>query len=232
MTTTIARNIVGYRVESYAAATSEQETEIQAPALPVSHSVTEKTERPDMLIGSTYKIKTPLSDHALYVTINDIILNEGTPHETRRPFEVFVNTKNLDYYQWIVALTRIISSVFRKGGDLGFLVDELKAVFDPRGGYWKAGGIFMPSVIAEMGHVIGRHMESIGLLPPTALTDEQKRLIETKRQEYEDANKQTDAFATSMFPASAQMCSKCSVKSVILMDGCATCLSCADARCN
>ncbi len=94
----------------------------------------EKLERPDVLIGSTYKIKTPVSDHAMYVTINDIMLNEGTEHEHRRPFEIFINTKNLDHFQWIVALTRIISAVFRKGGDVAFLTEELKAVFDPRGG--------------------------------------------------------------------------------------------------
>jgi hypothetical protein len=88
----------------------------------------EKVERPDVLIGSTYKIKTPVSDHAMYVTINDIVLNEGTKYEQRRPFEIFVNSKNLDHFQWIVALTRIISAVFRKGGDVTFLVDELKAV--------------------------------------------------------------------------------------------------------
>ncbi|MEE8118639.1 MAG: NrdJb, partial [Gammaproteobacteria bacterium] len=97
----------------------------------------ERLERPDILIGSTYKVKTPVSDHAMYITINDILLNEGTEFEQRRPFEVFINSKNLDHYQWIVALTRIISAVFRKGGDVTFLVEELKAVFDPRGGYWK-----------------------------------------------------------------------------------------------
>ena len=96
--------------------------------------MTEEVQRPEMLVGSTYKIKTPVSDHAMYVTINDIVLNEGTPYEQRRPFEVFINSKNLDHFQWIVALTRIISAVFRKGGDVTFLVDELKAVFDPRGG--------------------------------------------------------------------------------------------------
>src|SRR5215471_4785779 len=100
----------------------------------------EKLERPEMLIGSTYKIKTPISDHAMYVTINDIVLNEGTEYEQRRPFEIFINSKNLDHFQWIVALTRIISAVFRKGGDVTFLVEELKAVFDPRGGYWQPGG--------------------------------------------------------------------------------------------
>ena len=94
----------------------------------------------------------------MYVTINDIVLNEGTEHEQRRPFEIFINSKNLDHYQWIVALTRIISAVFRKGGDVTFLVDELKAVFDPRGGYWQPGGKFMPSIIAELGHVIEKHL--------------------------------------------------------------------------
>ncbi len=120
--------------------------------------MTEELQRPEMLIGSTYKIKTPVSDHAMYVTINDIVLNEGTEHEQRRPFEVFINSKNLDHYQWIVALTRIISAVFRKGGDVTFLVEELKAVFDPRGGYWQPGGRFMPSIIAELGYVIEKHL--------------------------------------------------------------------------
>src|SRR6188508_2285854 len=122
--------------------------------------MTEEVQRPEMLVGSTYKIKTPVSDHAMYVTINDIILNEGTPYEQRRPFEVFINSKNLDHFQWIVALTRIISAVFRKGGDVTFLVDELKAVFDPRGGYWQPGGKFMPSIIAELGYVIEKHLQT------------------------------------------------------------------------
>jgi hypothetical protein len=124
----------------------------------------ERLERPEVLIGSTYKIKTPISDHAMYVTINDIVLNEGTEYEQRRPFEIFINSKNLDHFQWIVALTRIISAVFRKGGDVTFLVDELKAVFDPRGGYWQPGGKFMPSIIAELGYVIEKHLQTIGLM--------------------------------------------------------------------
>src|SRR3970040_1632968 len=111
----------------------------------------EKLQRPEVLIGSPYKIKTPFSDHAMYLTINDIVLNEGTEYQQRRPFEIFINSKNLDHYQWIVALTRIISAVFRKGGDITFLVDELKAMFDPKGGYWQPGGKFMPSIIAERG---------------------------------------------------------------------------------
>src|SRR3970040_770704 len=121
----------------------------------------EKLERPEMLIGSTYKVKTPVSDHAMYVTINDIVLNEGTQHEQRRPFEIFINSKNLDHYQWIVALTRIMSAVFRKGGDVTFLVEELKAAFDPRGGYWQPGGRFMPSIIAELGHIVEKHLIGI-----------------------------------------------------------------------
>ena len=130
----------------------------------------EKLERPEMLVGSTYKVKTPVSDHAMYVTINDIILNEGTEHEKRRPFEIFINSKNLDHYQWIVALTRIISAVFRKGGDVTFLVEELKAVFDPRGGYWQPGGKFMPSIIAELGHIVEKHLIMIGMMAHRNLT--------------------------------------------------------------
>jgi hypothetical protein len=191
----------------------------------------ETVGRPDMLLGSTYKVKTPVSDHAMYVTINDIVLNEGTEHEQRRPFEIFINSKNLDHYQWIVALTRVISAVFRKGGDVTFLVDELKAVFDPRGGYWKPGGVFMPSIIAELGHVIEQHLKRIGLLRDVGPSEEQRRLIEEKRAEYEAATAQQDAFADNAFPEGAQLCSKCSTVAVVNIDNCLTCLSCGESKC-
>ena len=191
----------------------------------------EKVERPEVLIGSTYKIKTPISDHAMYVTINDIVLNENTEFEQRRPFEIFINSKNLDHFQWIVALTRIISAVFRKGGDVTFLVDELKAVFDPRGGYWQPGGKFMPSIIAELGYVIERHLQTIGLMRKPELDQHQRKLVDEKRAEFEARAKQTDAFAKSHFPEGAQLCGKCSTAAVIMMDGCMTCLNCGDSKC-
>lgn len=191
----------------------------------------EKLERPEMLVGSTYKVKTPVSDHAMYVTINDIVLNEGTEYERRRPFEIFINSKNLDHYQWIVALTRIISAVFRKGGDVTFLVDELKAVFDPRGGYWKPGGRFMPSIIAELGYIVEKHLITIGMLAPAGLDENQQKLIEAKRAEYEASAKQQDAFSKSVFPEGAQLCAKCSTTAVVVLDGCATCLNCGDSKC-
>ncbi|MFZ8963734.1 MAG: NrdJb [Steroidobacteraceae bacterium] len=191
----------------------------------------EKLERPDVLIGSTYKIKTPVSDHAMYVTINDIMLNEGTEHEHRRPFEIFINTKNLDHFQWIVALTRIISAVFRKGGDVAFLTEELKAVFDPRGGYWQPGGKFMPSIVAELGFVIERHLQTIGLMPAAEMDEARRALIEAKRKEWADRDRQSDAFAEDKYPEGAQLCAKCSTAAVVMMDGCMTCLSCGDSKC-
>ncbi|MFZ9085992.1 MAG: NrdJb [Steroidobacteraceae bacterium] len=191
----------------------------------------EKLERPDVLIGSTYKIKTPVSDHAMYVTINDIMLNEGTEHEHRRPFEIFINTKNLDHFQWIVALTRIISAVFRKGGDVAFLTEELKAVFDPRGGYWQPGGKFMPSIVAELGFVVERHLQTIGLMPAPEMDESRRALIEAKRKEWADRDRQSDAFAEDKYPEGAQLCAKCSTAAVVMMDGCMTCLSCGDSKC-
>jgi len=191
----------------------------------------EKLERPEVLIGSTYKVKTPVSDHAMYVTVNDIILNEGTEHEKRRPFEIFINSKNLDHYQWIVALTRIISAVFRKGGDVAFLVDELKAVFDPRGGYWQPGGKYMPSIIAELGYIVEKHLISIGLMASEELDEGQQKLIAEKRAAFEESRKQQDAFSKSEYPEGAQLCNKCNTAAVIMMDGCMTCLSCGDSKC-
>jgi hypothetical protein len=243
MNTRIDKKIVKYRVRkpadeaqlaAAAAAKASNDAEL------ITHSdghtskvvrMTEEVKRPDVLIGSTYKIKTPVSDHAMYVTINDIILNEGTAHEQRRPFEIFINSKNLDHFQWIVALTRIISAVFRKGGDVTFMVDELKAVFDPRGGYWQPGGKFMPSIIAELGHVIEKHLQTIGLLRKPGLDVHQQKLVDDKRAEYEARQKQTDAFAKSHFPEGAQLCTKCSTAAVVMMDGCMTCLNCGDSKC-
>ena len=191
----------------------------------------EKVERPDMLIGSTYKIKTPLSEHSLYVTINDIILNPGTEHELRRPFEIFINSKNMDHFQWIVALTRIISAVFRKGGDVTFLVDELRSVFDPRGGYFKKGGKFMPSLVAEIGDAIESHLRMIGLLKDEGLDEHQQKLIEEKRQQFDSSLRQAEEEAGSEFPDGAQLCLKCNTKAMIKMDGCMTCLNCGDSKC-
>jgi hypothetical protein len=230
----IDKKIVGYRVEADIKSV-EQKAE-KAPVREVSADgkvvrMHEKLERPETLQGSTYKVKTPVQDHAMYVTINDIVLNAGTEHEQRRPFEIFINSKNLDHYQWIVALTRLMSAVFRKGGDVTFIVDELKAVFDPRGGYWQPGGKFMPSIIAELGHIIEKHLKSIGLLPEESLDEHQRRLIALKRREYEESQRQQDAFARSAYPEGAQLCSRCSTAAVVMMDNCLTCLSCGESKC-
>lgn len=197
-------------------------------------SMHENLERPEMLLGSTYKIKTPQSEHALYITINDMILNMGTAHEERRPYEVFINSKNMEHFQWVLALTRVISAVFRKGGDACFLVEELKAVFDPKGGYFKKGGVFMPSLVAEIGCAIESHMKLIGMLKENELDEHQKKLIAAKRKEFEKKNKtkiEPTEDEASSFPEKAQLCMKCQTKALVLMDGCMTCLNCGDSKC-
>ncbi len=231
----VDQKIVGYDVVTN---TSGKASVAQPQLADIAHCfvsnvirMSEMLERPDMLVGSTYKVKTPISDHAMYVTINDIVLNEGTKFEKRRPFEIFINSKNLDHYQWIVALTRIMSAVFRKGGDVTFLVEELKAVFDPRGGYWQPHGIFMPSIIAELGYIIEKHLVQIGMLKLNEPSEEQQRLIDEKRAEFEAQKSQQDAFAEDSFPAGAQLCGKCSTAATVMLDGCMTCLNCGYSKC-
>ncbi len=234
----IESKIVGYEVvkededdqaaEAALAAVKEKEKD-EASNVVQMH---EKIERPEMLLGSTYKVKTPLSEHALYITINDVVLNPGTENELRRPFEIFINSKNMDHFQWIVALTRIISAVFRKGGDVTFLVDELRSVFDPRGGYFKKGGKYMPSLVAEIGDAIECHLRMIGLLKDDGLDEHQKQLIAEKKAQFEKATQQAaEAEGSADFPAGAQLCAKCSTKAVVKMDGCMTCLNCGDSKC-
>ncbi|TAM27205.1 MAG: NrdJb [Rhodanobacter sp.] len=250
----IEKKITGYNVvkpedKAAPAAASASPQVVAKPAEPKQAEVIqmhESLERPETLVGSTFKIKSPLFEHALYVTINDIVLNAGTRHEQRRPFEIFINSKNMDHFQWIVALTRILSAVFRKGGDVTFIVEELKAVFDPRGGYFKSGGVYMPSIVAEIGAVLEQHMKNIGLIHDPEMSDSQRALIAEKRAAYEalGAKKNADAGATAAaagaepaagdtltFPAGSMMCDKCNAKALVLMDNCQTCLNCGYSKC-
>lgn len=222
----ISHKITGYAIKKEAEPNSVDSNVEPDPVIEHMH---ENVGRPEMLVGATYKIKTPLSDHALYITINDIILNPNSNHEIRRPFEIFINSKNMDHFQWVVALTRVISAIFRKGGDVTFLAEELKAVFDPKGGYFKSGGRFMPSLVAEIGDAIETHMKTIGLIQEEGLTDAQKQILSEKRKEYEDSKGTTAK--DGEFPESAQLCMKCYTKAMILMDGCMTCLNCGNSKC-
>lgn len=227
MSVKISKKIVGFSVANKNDV-KESTTEPVQSSLPLGLEMNETLERPETLIGSTYKVKTPLSEHAMYITVNDIILNKGTVNEERRPFEIFINSKNMDHFQWIVALTRIISAVFRKGGDITFLTEELGSVFDPKGGYFKSGGKYMPSLVAEIGDVLQIHLETIGLMKKCGLDDAQQKLIAQKRAEFE---KMTGDEVESAFPKESVLCTKCSVKAVVMMDNCLTCLNCGDSKC-
>jgi len=235
MSIKISKKIVGYEVAKDDAANESIEVTADVVEETTAEIIQmhEKVERPEELHGSTYKVKTPMSEHALYVTINDIILNKDTPHELRRPFEVFINSKNMDHFQWIVALTRIISAVFRKGGDVTFLVDELRSVFDPKGGYFKKGGKYMPSLVAEIGDAIECHLRMIGMIKDDGLDEHQQKLVAEKRAAFEKANNaETESKdSKSTFPAGSQLCGKCTTVAVVKMDGCMTCLNCGDSKC-
>ncbi|MCX8519072.1 MAG: NrdJb [Methylophilaceae bacterium] len=192
----------------------------------------EPLNRPEKLIGNTYKIKTPVTEHALYITINDIIMEAGTPREHRRPFEIFINSKNMGHFQWIVALTRVMSAVFRKGGDVTFLVEELRSVFEPSGGYFKKGGKFIPSLVAEIGEVVEQHLQEIGMLKKPELDQHQEQLVAEKRREYLEKHAPAgENLGSHGYPKSAKLCHKCRTKAAIAMDGCLTCLNCGESKC-
>ena len=232
----IEKKITGYSVvteedkakEAAAAEAAKQVQQKQAEIIQLG----EPLSRPDMLVGNTYKVKTPVTEHALYITINDVIVNEGTPQEHRRPFEIFINSKNMEHFQWIVALTRVMSAVFRKGGDVTFLVEELHSVFDPNGGYFKKGGKYIPSLVAEIGEVVEQHLQEIGMLKKPGLDEHQKKLIAEKKAEYLEKHVQSGAETNAEgFPPGAQLCNKCNTKASIIMDGCLTCLNCGESKC-
>ena len=174
--------------------------------------MTQPLDRPEALPGSTYKIRWPESDHAIYITLNDIV-QDGR----RRPFEVFINSKNMEHYAWTVGLTRMISAVFRRGGDVSFVVDELKAVFDPRGGSWVEGR-YVPSLLAAIGEVIERHMVSIGFMPSgekSVSAVEDKRVVGL-----EDGTRHE-----------LRGCPRCGERAMVRQENCDVCTSCTYSKC-
>ena len=225
MSIKIEKKIVSYSVVEKIDEQKDKKKEIPAEVVRIG----EPLARPDKITGSTYKVKTPVTEHALYITINDVIMNEGTDQEHRRPFEIFVNSKNMEHFQWIVGLTRVMSAVFRKGGDLTFLIEELESVFDPNGGYYKKGGKYVPSLVAELGQVLEEHLQNIGMLKVTEPEEHQQQLIDDKKAEY--LKKNPNKLDESGFPKDAQLCNKCQTKAAIMMDGCLTCLNCGESKC-
>jgi ribonucleoside-diphosphate reductase alpha chain len=179
--------------------------------------MTQPLARPEALPGRTYKLRWPESDHAIYITLNDVV-QDGR----RRPFEIFINSKNMEHYAWTLALTRMISAVFRRGGDVSFVVEELKAVFDPRGGTW-LGGRYVPSLLAAIGDVIERHMIEIGFLP----SDEDRVQAEPPRAVAGEPE------PPELVPAhrAVRQCPKCGGASLIHQEGCDLCMACGYSRC-
>lgn len=173
---------------------------------PAMESLSETTERPEVLDGRTYKLKSPIYGAALYITINNILLNGGTSHATYQPFEIFINSKEMESFQWIVSLTRMISAVFRKGGDVTFIVEELKSVNDPRGGYWKKGK-YITSIVAEIAGVIEQHFIELGLM-----------------------GEKTSSTATSL--VQHKVCPECHAPTLIYEEGCYSCKSCGFSKCS
>lgn len=171
----------------------------------------EPLDRPQALEGNTYKLKWPDSEHAIYVTVNDVIINDH-----RRPFEVFINSKNMEHFAWTVALTRMISAVFRRGGDVSFVVEELKAVFDPRGGAWVQGK-YIPSILAAIGSVLEQHMIAIGFLEGEGMG-----LKEDPKAGQQVVNLNENR---------GKACPSCGQFDMQMVEGCMTCRSCGHSKC-
>lgn len=188
----------------------------------VIQEVNEKLKRPKVLSGQTYQLKTPLSDHTWYITINNIILNEGTPYERIQPLEIFINTKDVSSYQWMIFTSRMISAIFRKGGDVKFILDEMSSVFQPNGGYFGRNG-YIPSLVAEIGKIIETHFKSIGLIEDEK-SNHITEHIEVKKTEFIKKNGSMD---------SASTCPQCGEKTFINVEGCGYCTngSCNFSRC-
>ena len=168
-------------------------------------------ERTYALSGCTYKIKTPLSEHALYITINNIEVDGQL-----RPFELFINSKSMEHFQWIVAFTRIVSAIFRHGGEVNFLIEELRSVFDPRGGFFYKSK-YVPSLVAQIGDVLEQHLVSIGAY----VRDNSLQVAAVAMIEEKEKASQSELL----------LCANCNELAVVMMDGCLTCTNCGSSKC-
>jgi ribonucleoside-diphosphate reductase alpha chain len=186
------------------------------------HDTSEPMERPNAVPGKTYKLRWPESDHAIYITVNDIEVEGENGRKQRHPFEVFINSKNMEHYAWTVALTRMISAVFRRGGDVAFVVEELKAVFDPRGGQWM-NGRYIPSLLAAIGEVIEKHMIEVGFLEVPTGSDTASSTTETDN---------VVRLETQTRDARLRACPKCGAFSLLRQEGCDSCTSCGFSKCS
>ena len=184
--------------------------------------MTKPLDRPGELQGKTYKVRWPDSEHAIYITLNDVIDDSGRI----RPFEIFINTKNTEHFAWTVALTRMISAVFRRGGDVTFVVEELKAVFDPRGGQW-VGGKYVPSLLAEIGRVIETHMINTGFLKTS--NSKTNYFVDEKQSVNSGIMRGTSSGKNSCVPF--RQCPKCAQQSLSRQEGCDTCIGCGYSKC-
>lgn len=234
MSIKIDEKIVGYAVKKAEAATTASASAEPTAEMSSPIQMNEQVERPEVLVGTTYKIKPPVCEHAMYITINDVILNEGTEHEQQRPYEIFINSKEVNHFQWVIAMTRVLSACFRKGGDITFIVEELKSVYDPNGGFFKKGGTFMPSLVAEIGSIIEKHLTKLGMISVPELGEAAKAVLAEKREqalalEAKQAGSNDEA---NDYPSTATLCAKCNTKAVVMLDGCNSCLSCGDSKCS
>ena len=237
----ITKKIADFSVKKELEAVVDMLGHGEVKSLPELEIMSSAWKRPEKLLGATYKIeKSPNSpDAAVYITINNEILNKGTEFQTIIPAEIFINSKDVSHLQWITALTRVLSAVFRKGGEIEFLVDELCGIHDPKAGFLRKGR-FYPSLVAQVGLVIKEHLEELKETPPPILVGDSnlkaQEVSEFIESEFgglvstflEEELSRSD----SHYPPTATLCPKCLHKSVMVLDGCQTCLNCLDSKCS
>lgn len=223
--------ITGFKIHTEEA--SEMGTEITEDEI-LLEEVDEKLVRPFKLRGNTYKIKPPNESSSLYLTINDIAMNKDTDHEQFYPYEIFLNSKNMENFQWITTVTRTVSAIFRKGGNITFIVKELEMITQPDGGYWGKDhyankGKFYESIVAEIGYILRKHMEELGLIKPL-FPIQDKQIDEEKKDIDQNVEDNNIDIPDGFYFMENLTCPDCKGRHFALKDGCPTCI-CGWSKC-
>ena len=109
------------------------------------------------LPSTTYKFRVP--EKAMYFTI----VGEG------KPIWLFVNSKEMDSYQWVTALMESYSRQIKACVEVSDIVEAMKTTFAPGGKYFIPDGTGreVHSIVHHLGLILEEHVMKIDKEPAT-----------------------------------------------------------------
>jgi len=190
--------------------------------------VTEETfdnvrPRPDIVPGNTHKVKWPTTGDNIYITVTNV---DG------EPLELFIKHQDSSIGEWTDALSRMVTGVMRRGGDLRFIVDQLSKVGSTSGGAF-VDGVYRPSVVAAIAGVVEKEFKSLGVYEraigmPIGNNKNDEAEPTAEALQAKDATERKDEHVSV---ANGAPCPNCKQPFLRRESGCDSCALCGYLRC-